>query len=152
MIGDALLTGKIDLIKIDKASKKITVLDYKTGSIPLSQNGKINRSTSKIHKYEQQLYFYKILIENSSEFAGFKVEKGILEFVESSKKTGETYTHEIEFSPEKEEQLKLLIQAVWAKVKAFDFEFNETKYTKNLSGIRTFEADLVAEFLGENTA
>lgn len=64
--------------------------------------------TAKIHKYEQQLYFYKILIENSPEFAGFKVEKGVLEFVEPSKKTGETYTHEIDFSPEKEEQLKLL--------------------------------------------
>lgn len=150
MIGDALLTGKIDLIKIDKTNKKITVLDYKTGSIPLGQNGKFSRSTAKIHKYEQQLYFYKILIENSPDFAGFKVEKGVLEFVEPSKKTGETYTHEIDFSPEKEEQLKLLIQAVWAKIKAFDFEFDEAKYSKNLSGIRALEADLVADFLGEN--
>jgi DNA helicase-2/ATP-dependent DNA helicase PcrA len=87
MVGDALLTGKIDLIQIDKNAKKITVLDYKTGSIPLGKNGQINRGTSKIHKYEQQLYFYKILIENTPEFAGFKVEKGVLEFVEPSKKT-----------------------------------------------------------------
>ena len=150
MIGDALLTGKIDLIKIDKTNKKITVLDYKTGSIPLGQNGKFSRSTAKIHKYEQQLYFYKILIENSPEFAGFKVEKGVLEFVEPNKKTGETYAHEIDFSPEKEEHLKLLIQAVWAKIKAFDFEFDEAKYGKNLSGIRALESDLVAEFLNKN--
>jgi hypothetical protein len=42
-----------------------------------------------------------------------------------------------------------LIQAVWAKIKAFDFEFDETKYAKNLSGIRALEADLVKEFFGE---
>ena len=149
MVGDALLTGKIDLIQIDKTAKKITVLDYKTGSIPLGKNGQINRATSKIHKYEQQLYFYKILIENTPEFAGFKVEKGVLEFVEPSKKTGEIYTYEVDFSSEKEENLKRLIQAVWAKIKAFDFEFDETKYAKNLSGIRALEADLVKEFFGE---
>jgi hypothetical protein len=68
-------------IEIDKTNKKITVLDYKTGSIPLGQNGKFSRSTAKIHKYEQQLYFYKILIEN---FYRQKISSNICIFNSSS--------------------------------------------------------------------
>lgn len=145
VIGDALLTGKIDLIRIDREDKKIVVVDYKTGSIPL-KNGKIDKSNSKIHKYEQQLYFYKILIENTPEFAGYQIEKGIIEFIEPSNKTGETYNYEVCFDPEKENDLKLLIQAVWSRIKNFNFEFETDKYPKNLKGIKRFEADLIEEF------
>lgn len=145
VIGDALLTGKIDLIRIDREDKKIVVVDYKTGSIPL-KNGKIDKSNSKIHKYEQQLYFYKILIENTPEFAGYQIEKGIIEFIEPSNKTGETYNYEVYFDYEKENNLKLLIQAVWSRIKNFDFEFETDKYPKNLKGIKQFEADLIDEF------
>lgn len=145
VIGDALLTGKIDLIRINREDKKIVVIDYKTGSIPL-KNGKIDKSNSKIHKYEQQLYFYKILIENTPEFAGYQIEKGIIEFIEPSNKTGETYNYEVYFDPEKENNLKLLIQAVWSRIKNFNFEFETDKYPKNLKGIKRFEADLIEEF------
>ncbi len=145
VIGDALLTGKIDLIRINREDKKIVVVDYKTGSIPL-KNGKIDKSNSKIHKYEQQLYFYKILIENTPEFAGYQIEKGIIEFIEPSNKTGETYNYEVYFDPEKENNLKLLIQAVWSRIKNFNFEFETNKYPKSLKGIKRFEADLIEEF------
>ena len=145
VIGDALLTGKIDLIRINREDKKIVVVDYKTGSIPL-KNGKIDKSNSKIYKYEQQLYFYKILIENTPEFAGYQIEKGIIEFIEPSNKTGETYNYEVYFDPEKENNLKLLIQAVWQRIKNFNFEFETDKYPKSLKGIKQFEADLIDEF------
>ena len=145
VIGDALLTGKIDLIRINREDKKIVIVDYKTGSIPL-KNGKIDKSNSKIHKYEQQLYFYEILIENTPEFAGYQIEKGIIEFIEPSNKTGETYNYEVCFDSEKENNLKLLIQAVWSRIKNFNFEFEADKYPKSLKGIKQFEADLIEEF------
>ena len=62
------LTGKIDRIKIDKLSRTITIIDYKTGR---PQPKWVN--TPKLLKYKQQLYFYKILIESSRRFKGYTV-------------------------------------------------------------------------------
>ena len=150
-IGDAVLTGKIDLIRIDRENKKITVVDYKTGSIPFNiKTNKFDTNSTKIHEYTQQLYFYKILIENAPEFLGYTVEKGILEFIEPDKRTEKTYNFEVDFEPEEEERLKLLIQAVWAKIKSFNFELDEEKYSKDIKGTRAFEADLIADFKDSN--
>lgn len=150
-VGDAVLTGKIDLIRIDHENKKITVVDYKTGSIPFNiKTNKFNTNSTKIHEYTQQLYFYKILIENAPEFSGYTVEKGVLEFIEPDKHTEKTYIFEVIFKPEEEERLKTLIQAVWAKIKSFDFVLDEEKYSKDIKGTRAFEADLIADFKDSN--
>ena len=150
-VGDAVLTGKIDLIRIDHENKKITVVDYKTGSIPFNiKTNKFDTNSTKIHEYTQQLYFYKILIENAPEFSGYTVEKGVLEFIEPDKHTEKTYNFEVIFKPEEEERLKTLIQAVWAKIKSFDFVLDEEKYSKDIKGTRAFEADLIADFKDSN--
>ena len=150
-IGNAVLTGKIDLIRIDSENKKITVVDYKTGSIPFNtKTNKFDTNSTKIHEYTQQLYFYKILIENAPEFSGYTVEKGILEFIEPDKRTEKTYNFEVIFKPEEEERLKTLIQAVWVKIKSFDFKLDEEKYSKDVKGTRAFEADLIAGFKESN--
>ena len=150
-VGDAVLTGKIDLIRIDSENKKITVVDYKTGSIPFNtKTNKFDTNSTKIHEYTQQLYFYKILIENAPEFSGYTVEKGILEFIEPDKRTEKTYNFEVIFKPEEEERLKTLIQAVWVKIKSFDFKLDEEKYSKDVKGTRAFEADLIAGFKESN--
>ena len=150
-IGNAVLTGKIDLIRIDSENKKITVVDYKTGSIPFNtKTNKFDTNSTKIHEYTQQLYFYKILIENTPEFSGYTVEKGILEFIEPDKRTEKTYNFEVIFKPEEEERLKTLIQAVWVKIKSFDFKLDEEKYSKDVKGTRAFEADLIAGFKESN--
>ena len=146
-IGNAVLTGKIDLIRVDRENKKITVVDYKTGSIPFNtKTNKFDTNSTKIHEYTQQLYFYKILIENAPEFSGYTVEKGVLEFIEPDKRTEKTYNFEVIFKPEEEERLKTLIQAVWAKIKSFNFKLDEEKYSKDIKGTRAFEADLIADF------
>lgn len=150
-VGDAVLTGKIDLIRIDHENKKITVVDYKTGSIPFNiKTNKFDTNSTKIHEYTQQLYFYKILIENAPEFSGYTVEKGVLEFIEPDKHTEKTYNFEVVFKPEEEERLKTLIQAVWVKIKSFDFELDTEKYSKDIKGTRAFEADLIADFKDSN--
>lgn len=144
-LGDARLTGKIDLIKIDRETKKITVVDYKTGKIPFTASGNISSSSSKIHKYEQQLYFYKILIENTPEFAGYEVVGGELEFVEPDAKTGTTATYKIDFSPEKEAHIKKLISTVWARIMACDFENPSEETMKNIKKIIDFENWLIEQ-------
>lgn len=146
VLGDAHLTGNIDLVKIDNECKEITVLDWKTGKIPLKEKNRLhlNTSSAKIYKYEQQLYFYKILVENSAKFAGFKVKKGVLEFVEPE--DGQGFTHEISFDSLREEFLKLLIQAVFEKVKNFEFEDDTSKFGDGVRGMKLFESWLVRDF------
>ena len=90
------------------------------------------------------------MIENTPEFSGYTVEKGVLEFIEQDKHTEKTYNFEVIFKPEEEERLKTLIQAVWAKIKSFDFVLDEEKYSKDIKGTRAFEADLIADFKDSN--
>ena len=77
-------------------------------------------------------------------------ENGVLEFIEPSNKTERTYNHTVYFEGKKEEHLKQLIQAIWAKIRVFDFEINIDKYEKNKKGIEEFANDLIADFEGLN--
>src|SRR5690606_12769579 len=76
-IGDAHLGGKIDKLIINKQTKEITIVDYKTGRSHHKWAREYN-----LHKNRQQLYFYKALVEGSHTFAGYKVVDAYLEFVE----------------------------------------------------------------------
>ncbi|MCL1963431.1 ATP-dependent helicase, partial [Candidatus Saccharibacteria bacterium] len=76
--------GKLDHIEIDDAAKEITIVDFKTGKPKTAKDS----SDPTLHKNITQLYFYKMLLENSSEFAKFTVVGGRLEFVEADQ-TGE---------------------------------------------------------------
>ena len=147
-IGNAQLTGKIDLIKINEEQKTITVVDFKTGKIPFSK-GKFDSNTIKVHAYEQQLYFYKILIENTPEFKGYSVTNGILEFIEKDLLMNHGYTYEITFDENKLEYMKLLIQAVYDRVQNFVFDSPEVT-NGSLSDVRNFENELIKEFAIKN--
>ena len=73
-----------------------------------------------------------------------------MEFIEPDKRTEKTYNFEVIFKPEEEERLKTLIQAVWVKIKSFDFKLDEEKYSKDVKGTQAFEADLIAGFKESN--
>lgn len=149
-LNNAHLTGKIDQIRIDKTAKTITVVDFKTGSIPKDNAGKFNANSSKIHRYTQQLYFYKLLVENSPKFNGYTVDRGILAFIEPDNRVSQSFEHIIEFSQPEMERLKLLIQAIYDRIKRFDFSFDDSQFSKDLSGIRKFEDSLIKEFAKNN--
>ncbi|MGI6220905.1 MAG: ATP-dependent helicase [Coriobacteriales bacterium] len=116
------LQGKCDLLLIDDDARTIDVADYKTG---------FNYPTgSPDIGYERQLQFYKLLIENSPEYAGYTVVSGVDYYVEPEK-GAEGAIHEpvratIERS--KIEHLSRLIDAVWDRIQtgAFDTSAFET--------------------------
>ncbi|HEX6461934.1 MAG TPA: ATP-dependent DNA helicase [Candidatus Saccharimonadales bacterium] len=135
-LGAAHLGGKIDKLHIDKARKTITVTDYKTGA---SHNRW--ESNVRLHKYRQQLYCYKIIIENSRSFRGYSVEKGILEFIEPDH-TGAINTLELTFTAAELEHTKMLLQAVWKIVQQLEFP-DTSSYPPTLTGIKQFESDLL---------
>jgi DNA helicase-2/ATP-dependent DNA helicase PcrA len=130
------LGGKIDRMEIDTANKTIVVVDYKTGKSYEKWSSEL-----KLHKYKQQLYCYKLLIEGSHTYKGYTVTKGRLDFVEPDP-NGKINSLELEFKDAELERTKLLLTAMWARVKRLDFpetsEFDET-----LSGVKKFEDWLI---------
>jgi DNA helicase-2/ATP-dependent DNA helicase PcrA len=136
---DMTLTGNLDLLQVDKKAKTISVFDYKTGS-PFE---KFDSGTKfKTHGYKQQLMFYKLLIENTPEFADYTVEKGILHFVEPV--DGKIETLELYYSEAELAEFIKLIEVIWKKIQNLDFP-STIDYEKNLRGTLEFERSLLNE-------
>lgn len=141
--GEAHLTGNIDLADINKNDKSIIVTDYKTGKPALKWIGTGEFEKIKLHKYKQQLLFYKLLIENARDYRDFRVEKGIMQFVEPTN-AGEVIALDESFNNEELDRFKQLINAVWKHIKALDLP-DVSKYDPTLKGILAFEQDLIDE-------
>lgn len=134
------LSGAIDLMDIDLEHKTITVTDYKTGKSVASWQGRTEYEKIKLHHYRQQLMFYKLLIENSRQFSGYTVTKGIIEFVEPDSR-GVINRIELNYDADELDAFKDLIKSVWQRIQALDFSTSET-YPPTLKGILAFEDSL----------
>lgn len=142
MIGNARLTGAIDLLDVEESDRSMIVIDYKTGKPTPSWRGNTEYEKIKLHKYRQQLMMYKLLVEGSRDFGdNFKVSKGIIDFVESD---GDGRVHQLEmsFDPEELERFKALVQVVWRHIMELDLP-DTSKYPPSYKGIRNFEDDLL---------
>ncbi|MDQ3158963.1 MAG: ATP-dependent helicase [bacterium] len=135
-LGEAVLTGKIDKLIINKQGKTITIVDYKTG-----RSEDKWKSSIKLHKYKQQLYIYKYLVEQSHRFAGYKVDKAYLEFVDPDT-DGIINTLELEFDNKTEENILKLIKIVWAKIQKLEFA-DISQFPQNMTGVIKFEKELI---------
>lgn len=135
-INDVHLAGKIDRMEIDKANKTIVVVDYKTGKSYDKWSSEL-----KLHKYKQQLYCYKLLIEGSHTYSGYTVAKGRLDFIEPDP-NGKINSLELEFKEADLERTKLLLQAMWSRVKNLDFP-DTSEFDETLTGVKKFEDWLI---------
>lgn len=141
------LSGKIDrIVYLDRDT--IEVHDYKTGKSALDWKGKDEYEKIKLYEYERQLCFYKLLVENSREFSGKKVTRGVLEFVEpSSEFSGgnkKVIDLELDIDIEKVERLRKLIGVVYKKIQNLEFD-DVSSYPPDLDGIMEFEDKLLEE-------
>ncbi|MFO0971715.1 MAG: ATP-dependent DNA helicase [Candidatus Saccharimonadales bacterium] len=137
-LGEVRMGGKIDLMEINQKEKTITVVDYKTGK-PCEKWA----SDLKLHKYKQQLYCYKLLIENSRTYREYKVTSGRLEFIEPDV-NGATMQLELTFEEAQLERTKQLLKAVWQRIKNLNFKAPDLPGS-SLSDIKKFEQELIAE-------
>jgi DNA helicase II / ATP-dependent DNA helicase PcrA len=135
-VGDAHLTGKIDKLIIDPKTKTATIVDYKTGKSHTKWTSEV-----KMHNYEQQLYFYKLMLENSRTYRKYKVTSACLEFVEADNENRINRLF-IDFNDDKEDYYKKLIEAVYKKIITLDLP-DISKYKKSLAGVQQFEKDLI---------
>jgi DNA helicase-2/ATP-dependent DNA helicase PcrA len=136
------LSGKIDKIHF-QSNMVVNVIDFKTGKPANSWQGKEDYEKVKLHKYRQQLLFYKILIEHSASFSGKITVAGAgLEFIESNEKGKLVKNLELTYEIDEIERFIRLIKAVWDHIIILSFPSIE-KYAPNLKGINQFEEDLI---------
>lgn len=143
VFGDAHITGKIDKM-IFNTGGEFEVVDIKTGKTAKKWEGKDVYEKIKLHKYKNQLIFYKLLVENSRDFAGKGIVKtGRLEFLEPET-SGKIVDLSFDMLEIDTERMKKLIEVVYGKIISLDFP-DVSEYSKDLKGVLQFEEDLLAE-------
>lgn len=141
ILGDARITGVIDVLDIDREAKTITVTDYKTGKPVPTWKGRTDYEKIKLHHYKQQLMFYKLLVENSRQFAGYTVTNGCIDFVEPDDR-GNLHRLELEFDKTELDNFTQLINAVWKQIQTLNFTLDD-EYPASYTGIVQFENNLL---------
>ena len=137
-IGDTHMAGNIDKLIIDPERKTITIVDYKTGT-----SYQRWQHSTKLHKYKQQLYLYRALIEGSRRFAGYTVEDAYLEFVEPNE-AGDIVELHLVFDADEYQKVKQLAQAVWRRIMQVDLP-DVSAFSPDMKGIEQFEHLLLSE-------
>jgi DNA helicase II / ATP-dependent DNA helicase PcrA len=137
-VDDVRLGGKVDRMEINREDRTITVIDYKTGR----SYSKWEREL-KLHKYKLQLYCYKLLIEGSASYKGYRVPGGRIEFVEPDN-DGQIHFLEVTFDETETARVKKLLAAMWQLVHSLSFP-DINQYPADLRGVEAFEADLVTK-------
>jgi DNA helicase II / ATP-dependent DNA helicase PcrA len=149
-IGNARLGGNID--KMIFEDSQIVVVDYKTGK-PLtewdryktgSKDGRFESGDFKDYKFQKhqnQLLFYKLLVEHSGFYSGQKVNLGRLEFPNCNEgfKYNFIPTLDLELNPIELQKLEKLTQAVWKRIMNLDFSLPrvyESSYAGTLDWIK----------------
>lgn len=145
IVGSAHLTGSLDLVDIK--DKTVVVTDYKTGKASRSWAGKTEFEKIKLHKYKQQLMFYKLLVEQSRDYRGHRVDNGILQFVEPTNH-GEILSIEATFTAEEMARFTDLIQAVWHHIITLDLP-DTSSYDPSYKGMVAFEEYLISSCKGD---
>lgn len=134
VVGDDVpLFGKCDLLIVDDEARTVRVVDYKTGSNYPGKNPDPD--------YERQLRFYRLLVESSPEFEGYRVAACENWYVEPEKKTAEMREPVVASVTDAEvAELTKLIDAVWHRICASNYDtsaFEDSQLkAKSLVGVR----------------
>ncbi len=142
MVGDAVLTGALDLVDIDEQTREITVTDYKTGAPSAKWQGKTDNEKLKLHKYKQQLLFYKLLCEHSRDYANYSVKSGVISFVEPSNQ-GNIYNLDLTFEQAELDEFAMLLQATYKLITNLVLP-DMSQYSQDYKGVLAFEADIIS--------
>jgi DNA helicase II / ATP-dependent DNA helicase PcrA len=141
VLGSARLTGTIDVLDVNKTEKRLVVTDYKTGKPTTEWRGRAEYEKVKLHKYRQQLMFYKLMVEHSRDYGTYTVDKGCLSFIEPTR-DGQVSHLEMAFEPEELAHFEQVLMKVWERITTLDLP-DVSAYDPTLKGIQAFEQDLI---------
>lgn len=143
-IGDARLTGALDLVDIDEEARTIMVTDYKTGKPSRDWTGKTEYEKIKLRKYRHQLMFYQLLVEGSRDYSKYTFTRGVLQFVEPDT-SGDILALEQTFTGDELDEFRTLIQAVWRAIVTLELP-DTSGYEPTYKGMLEFERDIIDKY------
>jgi len=94
-----------------------------------------------LHKYRQQLLFYKLLVEHSRDFSNYTVTKGVLQFVEHTP-GGRIVNLDLSFSADELDQFARLIEKVYELITSLTLP-DTSEYPATYAGVKAFESDIL---------
>jgi DNA helicase-2/ATP-dependent DNA helicase PcrA len=136
-VGSAHLNGNLDQVLVDEETKTIRVVDFKTGK-PESKWQKKPKS----YFYNNQLLFYKILVEASHSYKNFEVNEAKLVFVEPDAFTNKFSELNLDINNADINKFKTLIESVYNKIVNLDFPKTDD-FSKDYKGIISFSDWLI---------
>lgn len=140
VVAGARLSGKIDKLRIRSGEASVT--DFKTGKPAVKWEGRDQVEKLKLHRYRQQLLFYKLLVEGSASYHGkVQVTEGELAFIEANDQDKLVPPLKVTFEEKEISEFVQLIQAVWQHVMDLNFP-DVSEYPTDIKGVLRFEEDL----------
>lgn len=119
LLDDIGLSGKIDKVEwVDQKTKKVRVVDYKTGA-PQSRNEIEGKTKYSDGSYKRQLVFYKLLASVDRSF-GYSVVETQLDFIEKNP-SGKLKRETFEITDEEMHDLIMVIKETMAKIRNLEF-------------------------------
>ena len=140
-VDDAHLTGMLDVADCDPKEKTMIVTDYKTGKPVTAQIARTDYEKIKLHKYSQQLLFYKLLVEHSRDYSNYTVTNGRLAFIEPTA-AGTIVVEEVSYDKEELDRFRRLIGKVWEHIITLNLP-DVSEYPQTYQGMLDFEEDLL---------
>ncbi len=142
-LNDIPLTGKIDHLAVNPEDKTIEIYDYKTGNYHKNKW----ESHPTLYKYALQLGFYKLLVELSPNFRGYKVTRGHILFVNPDQE-GKVYDRSYDYPATSEAELRQLLPAIYRQITSLDFLENPelnlaADQRRTLKDIKSFVSKLL---------
>ena len=136
VLNGVMMTGEIDkLAKLENGD--YVICDYKTGG-SMEKWEKDEKSFMR----QNQLMFYKLLLNNSRDYSKFNIVSAYLDFLEPNQVGEPSGILTMTYSEESLKELTQLIEIVYQKIKNLDFPDTST-YSKDYSGMRQFKEDLL---------
>lgn len=142
VVEGATLSGKIDRVTpLQKDTFRVT--DFKTATPVYSWDDR--GSAEKLHRFKQQLAFYRILLEESNALGSTaKVTEGAIDFVALG--PDGRIAEPLLYTPTDADiiRMKQLIKGIWQKVQNLDFP-DTSMYPAGLKGILAFEDAIISD-------
>lgn len=126
------ISGKIDQLNIHKQTNQLVIIDYKTSSKPKKS---FNEDIST-YLYQYQLYFYKLLLEYSGEYANYTIDQAEIIFINDNP-TYQNYKLSLEFNNEEYTKFKKLVKVIYQRITTFNYP-TITDYSQNNKGLREY--------------
>lgn len=148
-IGDAHISGALDLVDLSPTDKLARITDYKTGKSLADWKGKSMYDKVKLHTYRRQLGFYQLLLATSRDYRNYHTEDLRISFVEPlNLHAPEATFSELSTTFNRDElaRLEQLIRAVWHCICRADFP-NTSEYDPTLDGILAFEDAVIKKYI-----